>query len=66
MFLTLFLTLGFTAEVAPAKIETPSIEKQIDSLRYNNKVLLRYIHFKTKFGNYEQYYKQADSVLPEQ
>lgn len=67
IFLTIILFFSLSVPVATSSERiSPSIEEQIDTLRYNNLVTLRYLNFKVKFGNYEQYYRtKIDSLLPE-
>lgn len=67
IFVTLILFFSFSTpasnEVRP---QLPTIEEQIKTKRADNMVLLKLINFKTKYWSYEEYYRQADSVLPVQ
>ena len=65
IFLTILIFFSFATPVAPSERKAMTKEEEIGYLRADNLVLLRLINFKTRYGSYEEYYRQADSSLPE-
>lgn len=44
------------------KVDGERLSEELESLRINNNVTLKYIHFKAKYGNYQNFYIQNDSA----
>ena len=68
IFFILLIFFSFTTPVAISSQKTTPLTKEqiIENLRANNLVKLRLINFKTQYGSYEEYYRQADPSLSEQ